>query len=429
MPSLLVHAPHPFLSATLLAALMASLVPGRAAGQAPQDTTASSDVPPAPPPAPSFEVSGAPGQGVTLRVGEGYSLNIRSRIQLRYQLAVPNGGAGGQRDLDQLVNVGTARLWLSGHIRVPELTYMIQLAVAGRDFRDGAISPIYDAYLDWRAHRDLSVRAGQFFVPFDRLRTVREWALQMGDRPRPVLELTLDRDMGVMLYSDHFLSDHSPVAWRVGVFGGGGTNLSQGREPGALLVGRVELRPLGEIDDDKEGDHQRRPQPALALGAAIAWNANTNRVRSTTGTTLVGGTTDYTHVAVDLTLKWRGLALQGEYLYRRASVDTLTSLADDGSTRTEYTRSGQGYVVQGSYTFDPPFELVARVSRMFAFAGTSPSFATEVRDRGQELAVGANYYFDSHRLKLQADWVARMPSRFALARADHVVHVQLDLTL
>ena len=53
---------------------------------------------------------------------------------------------------------------------------------------------IYDAFLDWKAHRDISVKAGQFFVPFDRLRTVREFALQMGDRPRPVAELTLDRD-------------------------------------------------------------------------------------------------------------------------------------------------------------------------------------------------------------------------------------------
>ncbi len=378
---------------------------------------------------PAYTLSGAQGSGVTLTVGDVFSLNLRSRIQLRYQLSIPNEDAAGARELDQLVNIGTARLWFSGHIRVPELTYMIQLAVAGRDFRDGATSPIFDAYLDFRAHRDFSVRAGQFFVPFDRLRTVREWALQMADRPRPVLELTLDRDVGVMLYSDHFLGDASPVAWRLGVFGGGGTNLSVGREPGALVVARVELRPLGDIDDDKEGDLTRRQQPGLALGAAFAANINTDRLRSTTGSMFAGGTTDYVQAALDLVFKWRGFALQAEYVYRGASSDQILSTDDDGLPRVEYTRSGHGWILQSSYVFAPPFELVGRVSRLYASSGTAPAFISEVETRGLELAAGANYYFNDHKLKLQADWVARMPPGAEFGRADHVVHLQLDVTL
>jgi hypothetical protein len=378
---------------------------------------------------PAYTLTGAQGSGVTLTVGDVFSLNVRSRIQLRYQLSIPNEDAMGDRDLDQLVNIGTARLWFSGHIRVPELTYMIQLAVAGRDFRDGAISPIFDAYLDWKVHRDFSLRAGQFFVPFDRLRTVRESGLQMADRPRPVLELTLDRDVGVMLYSDHFLGDESPVAWRVGVFGGGGTNLSLGREPGALLVARVELRPLGDIDDDTEGDLKRRAQPGLALGAAFAANLNTNRSRSTTGTTFTGGTTDYVQAALDLVFKWRGCALQAEYIYRGASNDQILSTDDDGNPVVEYTRSGHGWILQGSYVFDPPFELVGRVSRLYALSGTAPAYISEVDTRGLEIAAGANYYFNDHKLKLQADWIARMPPGAEFGRADHVVHLQLDITL
>lgn len=381
------------------------------------------------PEVPAYTLTGAQGSGVTLTVGDVFSLNVRSRIQLRYQLSVPHEDAMGERDFDQLVNVGTARLWLSGHIRFPEFTYMIQLAVAGRDFRDGAISPIFDAYLDYRAHRDFSLRAGQFFVPFDRLRTVRESGLQMADRPRPVLELTLDRDVGVMMYSDHFLGDESPVAYRLGIFGGGGTNLSLGREPGALLVARVELRPLGDIDDDKEGDLERRERPGLALGAAFAANINTNRSRSTTGTTFTGGTTDYLQTALDLVFKWRGFALQAEYVYRNATNNQILSTDDDGNPVVEYTRSGHGWILQGSYVFDPPFEVVGRVSRMYALSGTAPAFVTEVDTRGLELAMGANYYFNDHKLKLQADWVARMPPGVEFGRADHVVHLQLDITL
>lgn len=374
--------------------------------------------PPAAPAPHEPRVAGAPGGGLTVAIGDAFSLNLRTRFQIRYQLGVPQ-----DRDqaLSQMVNIGTARLWISGHVLAPELTYMIQLAVAGRDFRDGAISPIFDAFLEWRAHRDLAVRAGQFFVPFDRLRTVREWALQMGDRPRPVLELTLDRDVGVVLFSDAFLGDRSPFAWRLGVFGGGGTNLTEGRPPGALLVGRVELRPLGRIDDDTEGDLDRRHEPGLALGAAFAVNFGTDRALSTTGPRFAGqATTDYLHFAADLVFKWEGFALQAEYLWKQASADQLAA--------DVFTRSGHGWVLQASYVFDPPIELVGRLSQLYAIGATDPQLVEEAARRGVEVGGGLNYYFNGHRFKLQADWIARMPSDFDLSQAQHVVHVQLDAT-
>ncbi|UQA56580.1 OprO/OprP family phosphate-selective porin [Polyangium aurulentum] len=363
-----------------------------------------------------------------MSVGEVFSLNVRSRIQLRYQLNLSPEDDAGERDVQQTVNIGTARLFFSGHAYRPQLTYLIQIAVAGRDFRDGATSPLFDAYVDWRIHRDFNVRAGQFFVPFDRMRTVREFAIQLADRPVPVGELTLDRDVGITLYSDKFLGDASPFAWRASVFGGGGTNLTLGKEPGALVVGRLELRPLGAIDDDSEGDLERRRRPGIALGGAFAANVNTNRLRSTTGATFAGGTTDYLHAAADLVFKWRGFAFAAEYLWKRASKDEIRSTDEEGAPRTESTRSAQGSVFQASYAFDPPFEIVGRFSRLYAFRGTDPKLVSEARGRGQELGVGLNYYFNKHRLKLQADWIARMPYGLDFDAASHVAHVQLDAT-
>jgi hypothetical protein len=383
---------------------------------------------PAPPPG-TQQLSGDPGQGLTATFGDRFSLNVRSRLQVRYEMAVPRADASGNREIEQIVNIGTARLWFSGHAFRPTLTYMIQLAVAGRDYRDGATSPIYDAFLDWKAHRDFAVRVGQYFVPFDRLRTVREFALQLADRPRPVTELTLDRDVGVTIYSDRFLGDRSPVAWRVGGFGGGGTNLTVGKEPGVLLVGRLEIRPLGPIDDDSEGDLERRERPGVAIGVAAASNWNTNRLRSTTGATFPGGgTTDYHHAATDLVFKWRGFALQAEYLWRRASNDRIASTDASGAPLTDLTRSGHGWIVQTSYVFDPPIELVARLSRMYTVGDTDPRFVSEIQTRGQEVAGGINYYLNGHRFKLQTDWIARMPRDFEIDRADHLIHVQLDAT-
>jgi hypothetical protein len=381
--------------------------------QAPTERDAADDV----------ELSGAPGKGFTASFGDEFSLNLRSRIQLRYQLDAPAQGPALQT-----VNVGTARIWLSGHALTPDLGYMIQLAVAARDYRDGAISPVYDAYLDWKAHRDLSLRVGQHFVPFDRLRTIREWGLQMADRPRPVAELTLDRDVGATLYSDHLFGDRSPLAYRLGVFSGGGIHATAAKEVGALLVGRLELRPLGEIDDDVEGDLDRRPDPRVAIGGAFAANLSSNRVRSTTGGTFAGGTTDFLHAATDLVFKWRGVALQAEYLWKQASEDTIESVDDEGEPLTEATRSAHGWVLQASYVFPEPIEVVGRLSRLVAHRGTDPQLVTESIALGQEVGAGLNYYVLGHRFKLQADWIARMPHDFDMGSANHVVHVQLDAT-
>jgi len=222
--------------------------------------------------------SGAPGRGLSVDAGDAFGFNIRARAMIRADFRSPAPAVDTQREWTQAVSVGTLRLWLGGYVYSRNLTWLMQFAFAEADYRDGVTSPVYDAYLNWQLSRDFGVRVGQYFVPFDRLRTIREWGLQMTARPRPVNELTLDRDVGVMFYSDSFLGDESPVVWRLGVFGGRGIHDTSPVEPGALLVARVELRPLGEIDDDMEGDPGRRVQPALALGAGYAINLNIDRV-------------------------------------------------------------------------------------------------------------------------------------------------------
>src|SRR5690606_37309478 len=106
---------------------------------------------------PTLQIKGAPGQGFTVSTGDAFSLNIKSRILIRYQI---NTFDDANKDAQAIANIGTARVWLGGNVYKPELTYMIQLAVAGKDYRDNATSPIFDAYLEWKAHRDFSVRAG-----------------------------------------------------------------------------------------------------------------------------------------------------------------------------------------------------------------------------------------------------------------------------
>lgn len=369
----------------------------------------------------------APGKGLTVTAADDrFSLTLRTRFVPRFDVHLPPPADGEPIKPETRAAIATARVWIHGHAFSPKLQYMLQLAVAARDFRDGAISPIFDAYIDYKPLRDLNIRVGQFFVPFDRLRTVREFALQMTDRPRPIGELTLDRDVGITLYSDHLGGDQSPVAYRLSVFGGGGIHQVGLRPAGALFVGRLELRPLGEIDDDSEGDLERRVKPGLALGVGAAYNLNAWKSKSTTGTTYVGGTTDYLHLAGDLVFKTHGFALQGEYLYKKASEEQILSTDADGAAVTEWGRSAQGWVAQGSYTFPHGIELVARGSQMYALGDTDPKLISELEARGNEVAAGFNWYRNGHRFKVQTTWVALFGDDFS--KADHTIATQVDMT-
>jgi hypothetical protein len=187
------------------------------------------------------EVTGDSGKGLTVTSDDGqFSMNVRGRIQLRESLTTPPPGDGA-REFTTIGRVSTARVWLNGHTLSEDIGYTFQLAVAPNDYRDGTISPIFDAYLDLSHNPNASLRVGQIFVPFDRARTIREFSLQLADRPRPVSELTLDRDVGAYLYSDAL--GGSMVAYRLGVFAGGGGNAVAEKAPGGLAVARSSFGP------------------------------------------------------------------------------------------------------------------------------------------------------------------------------------------
>lgn len=374
-------------------------------------------------------VEAAPGKGLTIRsADERFSMTVRGRVQLRDTLSVAAPDDDGARALANQTQVYTTRLALQGYTLSKDVKYNLQLAFSPRDFRDGTISPIYDAYLDLTPSPDASVRVGQMFVPFDRLRTIREFALQLPDRPRVVSELSLDRDVGAYVYSDHLGGARSPVAYRLGVFGGGGPNNLAAHELGGLFVGRVELRPLGAIDDDSEGDLQRREEAGLAIGAAAAYHLNSPRARSTTSTVYVGGTADYLHLAGDLVFKARGLALEGEVVYRDAGEDEIVSTDETGTELVEYTRSGWGAVVQPSYLLTRRVEVAARYGRMAAADGTDPSFVEEMATRENEVAAGLSLYLNEHRFKVQAGWQTYFGDEAGFSNGEQAVHALVDVS-
>ncbi|KYF48562.1 porin, partial [Sorangium cellulosum] len=363
-------------------------------------------------------VTAAPGKGFTVKTADGgFSSTIRARVQIRETITHT-----AEDDTNE-INVKTVRLVASGHVVSPDLKYNVQLAFGGNDFERDSPSPLFDAFVEHTGIRDLHVRVGQFFVPFDRARTTRESSLQLVDRQIAVRELTLDRDVGLMLSSPDLFGLGGKLSYNLFVGGGEGRNRFGGQEHGPLAVARLAVRPFGAFDDDQEGDLSREARPRLAVGVAGGYNHRTNRQNSTYGTTLALGTADYLHGAADLVFKYAGFSLSAEAVARHADQDAIEGEVD-GAPAREWTRSGYGYFVQAGFLVTERVEIAARWDQIFAERGTDPRLVELVDTQGKQVGGGLNYYLNGHALKLQGDYFYISGKDASEGR--HVARLQLD---
>ncbi|WPB80319.1 porin [Archangium violaceum] len=364
-------------------------------------------------------VSAAPGKGLTVTTDDGrFGITVRARAQLRETLTWEKDKTTNE------INVKTLRLITQGHVLTTDLKYTIQLAFGGNDFETGSASPIFDAFVDYTKVRDLNLRVGQYFVPFDRARTIREFALQLVDRQQVVQELTLDRDVGLMLYSNDLGGLNGLLGYHLFIGGGEGRNRFGPQATGGIYVARLVLRPWGNFDDDQEGDLQRLHKPRLAIGLAGGYNQRTNRQRSTTGNTLTLGTLNYTHAAADVVFKYSGFSFLGEAVLRNTGQDFLEGTNASGATTREYSRSGWGYFLQAGMMVSPLVEVAARWDQLFAFAGTDPALINQVNTQGRQVGGGLNVYLNGHAFKLQTDYFYIFGHDRSASR--HVARLQLD---
>jgi hypothetical protein len=365
--------------------------------------------------------SGEPGKGVTFTSpDEGFSLTTRARIQARATLTETRGEA------TEIVGIKTVRLYFQGHVFSKELKYVLQLALGAGDFEETSPSPIFDAYFDSSHIRDFNLRVGQYFVQFDRARTVREFALQLADRPVLIPELTLDRDAGITAYSNDLFGLGGKLAYALGVFGGDGRNRVAVSRPGLLYVLRLAFLPFGAFEDTVEGDTERKPNPRLAIGIAGAYNQHTDRPRSTTGTRYVikEGGFNYIHGAADLHFKWAGFSLLSEIVIRKAHRDNRVGQNEAKEEVTEWAREAWGYLVQSGYMLTDHVEVAGRWGQFKALGKTDPKLEQLIAQAGHELTFGVNYYVNHHFFKIQADAGIRW-GKWSDPR-DHVARLQID---
>ncbi len=388
---------------------------------------------------PGVDAEFEPGDGlvVTSRDDE-FSLAIRARGQVRGTLLTPerNEGAPGDvfvdgDDVDLSLAIRRARVVLSGWFFGRENRYRMQLAFSPSDLEvnDDGIptrTPLLDYYLEFRHLRDLSVRVGQYVLPFSRERVISSGSLAMVDRSLLNDELDVDRDLGVHFFSRDLFGLGLFRYW-AGVSAAEGRDAGLGTDLGFAYLARFEVLPLGMFDDYEQTDLSRRMQPRVAFGIAYVFIDDGPGNQGIVGALPAdGGRTDYHLATADAIFKWAGLTVEAEVTVRMGSREPGMAVDSMGNPiPLEPPRDGIGWFVQADYLFpaDVNLDIAARFGMLDPIGdAASTGFPTR-----RELGGAVGWYFHGHQLKLQADYFHLWSDDIAVA--EDRVRLQLSASL
>ncbi|MCX4247809.1 porin [Paraliomyxa miuraensis] len=368
-----------------------------------------------------------PGNGLALESKDGrFALATRLRAQFLYTLEHEDA----TDETSHGFQIRRARLQFKGHVFGEHNKFKTELALSPRDMgHDGDTTrrtPILDWYFDFDYLRDLTVRVGQYKVPFSRQRVVSSGDLELVDRSLANGEFNLDRDVGIDLRSKDFRG-LGKLRYYAGVYLGEGRDPFQTSNFDMFYLGRVEVLPLGKFEDYEEGDFERTLRPRLSLGAAYGYVDGGIGNRGNRGSTPSdGGTTDTHNVTADLMFKIAGFSLFADVYYRQGhrnfgDATVIDDMGDEVLAPREMARDGLGWSATASYLVPRvPFQIAARYGQI----GPLDS-ARSALGRRDEVGGGMSYYFAGHPLKLQLDVFGRFDDG-NVRDAEEVVRLQLQ---
>lgn len=358
-----------------------------------------------------------PGAGLHLESNDGaFALETRLRAQLRYEVSFGDGPA------EHVFQIRRARLQFKGHAFNKHNKFKVELAFSPRDLsvKDGVPhrTPLLTWYMEFDYLRDLTVRVGQYKIPYSRQRVVSSGDLQMVDRSLANGEFNHDRDIGLDIRSKD-IGGLGHLRYYAGVYMGEGRDFGDKNATKDFklhYLGRFEVLPLGMFKDYEEADMSRSLTPKLAIGGAYSFHHGSQGLRGVLGTPPEDeGTTDYHSMNVDYVFKVAGFSSTGEFHLRQG-----TRHPGDAGPVTP-ARNGMGWAVQAGFLVPRiPFEVAAAYSGMTGL-GDDTSLSEE-----HSVGMGLSYYFAGHPWKIQADYFHLWDGDSATA-AGNAFRTQLQL--
>ena len=337
----------------------------------------------APPPPTTVDTSGG---GVTISSGVN-SLTIGARMQFRWTLddreeaSDDAEGAGVGRDDGPIsqFDVPRMRVSFSGGMFRPWLRYEFQFDFS-RTSGESA-SKIKDATIEIRpVERNYRLRLGQFKAPFGLQQLTSSGRLQFIDRAITDNKFTPSRDMGVMLSGT---VAGRKAGYDAGLFNGAGESMRQ-NTTSHLLAARVYVQPLG-VYSPSEGASDPPARAVLHLGAGARTG---KQIRGRTAADVMEEADNQTAVNGEFAVKTARFFSTAEYFWMTDEQENPLASADISS---------RGFHAQGGYMVLPK-----RLEVGLLAARITPD--TRVDDAGlAEFRGVVGYYWQGHRLKLQAD--------------------------
>jgi phosphate-selective porin OprO and OprP len=323
-------------------------------------------------------------------------------------------GYGTEDPLAPSFDVARLRLSIRGTMFQPWVRYNFSVE-AGRTTGEGD-NKIKDAYVELGNSR-LSVRVGQYKVPFGMQALVPDTAQELVDRSIAVVAFAPDRDTGVMVGGT---VRNKTLGYAAGLFNGSGEARRQGNSA-LLWAARVWFDPLGEYKLS-EGAVEAPAKSVLHVGLAVRGGDLPKAGRPGVFEDADGETA----VGLELAYKWQAVFITAEAFRQRTDVhNPVSGPAVDSSA----------WLLQGGYmVVAKRLELAARYSELNSNQDVPGSKVQEARG-------AVNYYFRQHNLKLQADAAritygpkaplrvdaTRLPSASGKELTDFQLRVQLQL--
>jgi hypothetical protein len=266
-------------------------------------------------------------------------------------------------------------------------------------------SPVFDFIFQFDHLRDLSFQMGQYRIPYSLQRRVPYTKLQFVDRATANFEFNLDRDIGCNIYSLDFLG-LDLLRYYAGVFIGEGRDGFQETDFGMLYTARVEVYPLDLFDNRIEADLARHEKPVLSISTGYAYLASAKGNQGILGKPPSdGGTTDTHNLTADISFKFIGISLFGDFYFRQGERNYGEATILDPDTGAivpaplEDPRDGIGWTGQLGYLFPKiPFEIVSRYSQVLPI-GNQTSLI-----RKDEIGAGISWYIFGASMMAQADY-------------------------
>jgi phosphate-selective porin OprO and OprP len=352
-----------------------------------------------------------PGEGVKITSDDkAFSIGLGFRFQLLYTLLNDDQKVKPEPVTDQSIQIRRARVQIGGNAFGEHNKYKLELAVSPTDVdydKATTTSPLLEAYAEFDYVKDLTIRAGQYKVPYDRIRVISDFGRQLVDYSTATREFSLDRDLGVEVKSND-LFGAGLFRYHLGVFSGKGRNSFYSPNLGLLYVGRIEALPLGMFEDYMESDLQRT-RPRLSIGVGAARLVGGLKDKGTTGDPPTDGgvvdpnkVTDFNMVTADAFFKIYGFSALAALYYRTGERFTYVNEATGVPLNPpDPSRDGIGFALQAGYLVPrTPFEIAARYMTV---KGKDEPGHNGLKDTN-EIGGGLNYFFAQHHFKLQTDF-------------------------